>query len=161
MGVCRTAAGAALAVALLAGFSPHGAAQGLDIPFAPSQDRTLTDPDNPTKTFRVDFARVEHDFPLSRADLMKITPDNIAALPQEKVDQIYGRLTAGPIPDGTYLGALFFPRGDDGSETDPRARLEEILGGVPGRAAGASIEVLEHLGAKLWKGKVFNRDRRM
>ena len=36
-----------------------------DIPFAPLTDDSLTDPDNPTKIFRVDMARVEHDFPLT------------------------------------------------------------------------------------------------
>jgi hypothetical protein len=161
MSGCRTAAGVALALVLIAGFARDGTGEPLEIPFAPLKDEALKDPDNPTKKFRVDFARVEHEFPLSRSDLMKITPDNIATLPQEKVDQIYGRLTAGPIPDGTYLGTLFFPLGDDGAETDPKTRLEEILGGVPGRVAGRSIELLEHLGSKLWKGKVFNRDRRM
>jgi hypothetical protein len=55
------------------------------------------------------MARVEHDYPLSRADLAGLTPANILALNQEEVDQLYGRLTAGPIPDGAYLGDLFFP----------------------------------------------------
>ena len=103
---------AALTAALwLAAMSPgRVVAQptSLDIPFAPTVDRSITDPDNPTKEFRLDFARVEHEFPLSRADLMKITSENLAALSQEQVDQIYGRLTAGPIPDGQYLGGLFF-----------------------------------------------------
>ena len=53
--------------------------------------------------FRVDFAKVEQDHPLSRSDLMKLTPARTSgALEQEEVDQIYGRLTAGPIPDGPY-----------------------------------------------------------
>ena len=101
------------------------------IPFAPLTDDSLNDPDNPTKIFRVDMARVEHDFPLRRADLAGLTPANLLALSQEEVDQLYGRLTAGPIPDGAYLGDLFFPRGDD-----LRPRLEEILGGIEGRVAG-------------------------
>lgn len=161
MSACRTIAGAVFALVLVAAFPLNGAGDQLDIPFAPLTDETLKDPDDPAKKFRVDFARVEHEFPLSRLDLMKVTPHNIASLTQEKVDQIYGRLTAGPIPDGTYLGTLFFPLGDEGTETNPKARLEEILGGVPGRAAGRSIELLEHLGSKLWKGKVFGRDKRM
>src|SRR5687767_11790385 len=128
----------------------------LDIPFAPIEDTSLKDPDNPIKTFRVDFARVEHDFPLSRADLNKITPDILMTLSQEQVDQIYGRLTAGPIPDGLFRGDLFFTRGETLS-----TRLEEILGGIKGRLAGASIGILEMLGRSLWKGKVFDREQRV
>ncbi len=123
------------------------------IPFAPLTDDSLTDPDNPTKTFRVDMARVEHDFPLSRADLAGLTPANLLALSQEEVDQLYGRLTAGPIPDGAYLGDLFFPRGDD-----LRPRLAEILGGIEGRVAEEKVELAEATGRSLWKGKMFYRD---
>ena len=63
---------------------------------------------------------------------MKITPENLAVLSQEQIDQIYGRLTAGPIPDGQYLGNLFFARGEACA-----TRLEEIVGGLRGRLAGA------------------------
>jgi hypothetical protein len=155
--------GAALTLALLAGLAPRGEAQQApDIPFAPRTDPSLRDPDNPAKTFRVDFARVEQEFPLSRADLMKITPENIAALTQEDVDQLYGRLTAGPIPDGPHLGDLFFARADNGEGGDRlRTRLEEILGGIHGRVAGRSVEFIEDLGRRLWKGKVFYRDERI
>jgi hypothetical protein len=126
-----------------------------NIPFAPLTDDALHDPDNPTKVFRVDMARVEHDFPLTRADLAGLTPANLLSLNQEEVDQLYGRLTAGPIPDGAYIGDLFFPRGDD-----LRPRLEEILGGLEGRIAGEKIEAAEAAGRALWKGKMFYRDER-
>jgi hypothetical protein len=102
------------------------------------------------------MARVEHDYPLSRADLAGLTPANILALNQEEVVQLYGRLTAGPIPDGPYLGDLFFPRGDD-----LRPRLEEILGGIEGRIAAEKIELAESAGRALWKGKMFYRDERV
>ena len=127
-----------------------------DIRFAPNVDASLKDPDNPTKEFHVDLARVEHQFPLSRADLMKITPENLAVLPQEQVDQIYGRITAGPIPDGQYLGNLFFARGET-----LRTRLEEIVGGLGGRIVGEKVELLETVGRAMWKGKVVSRDRRI
>jgi hypothetical protein len=150
-----------LALSLALCLCQAAAAQGgPEIPFAPRTDTALKDPDNPAKTFRVDFARVEHEFPLSRSDLMKITPENIAALSQEEIDQIYGRLTAGPIPDGQYLGNLFFARGDGTGGGDPlKPRLEEILGGIGGRIAGESIELLEDISRRLWRGKVFERDR--
>jgi hypothetical protein len=143
---------AAPGAAPCSGLTPGLPPPAVDIPFAASEDPLLKDPDRPEKKFRVDFARVEHDCPLSRADLMKLTPDNIAALSQEHVDQIYGRLTAGPIPDGQYLGTLFFEQGDSRKD-----RLEEILGGIPGRLAGHALEVLEIVGGRLWKGKVFER----
>jgi hypothetical protein len=126
------------------------------IRFADLTDETVKDPDNATRIFRIDFARVEREFPLTRGDLAKITPENIARLRQEEVDQIYGRLTAGPIPDGPYQGGLFFAQGDSlGS------RLGEILGGVGGRIAEAKIGALETVGGTLWKGKMFYRDERV
>ena len=130
------------------------AAERPDIPFAPLVDERLKDPDNPTKVFRVDFARIEHDVPLSRADRAKLTPANLLTLQQEEVDQIYARLSAGPIPDGAYRGDLFFSRGES-----LRPRLEEILGGIGGRIAAEKIEILEHVGRTLWKGKLFDRQQ--
>ena len=106
--------------------------------------------------FRVDLAKVEHDFPLSRADRMKITPEALAALSQEQIDQIYGRLTAGPIPDGQYLGDLFFARGEN-----LRSRLEEIVGGIEGRVISVNIGLLENVGRMIWKGKDIKRDQRI
>ena len=50
-----------------------------DIAFAPLTDTSLHDPDNPIKVFRVDMAKVEHDFPLSRTDLASLTPANLLA----------------------------------------------------------------------------------
>jgi hypothetical protein len=126
------------------------------IPFAPREDTSIKDPENPAKVFRIDMARVEREYPLSRADLQKITPEMLSTLTQEEIDQIYGRLTAGPIPDGVYMGDLFFARGDN-----TRKRLDEILGGIEGRVAGAKLDVLEDIGRVLWKGKVFYRDQRV
>ena len=139
----------------LSAFQDDVVAERPDIPFAPLTDPSIQDPDNPIKAFRVDFAKVENDFPLTRADLMKLTPASLQALSQEEVDQIYGRLTAGPIPDGAYEGDLFFPRGGEGTLVP---RLEEILGGLEGRLAGRKVEILERLGRALWKGKMFYRD---
>ena len=104
-----------------------------------------------------DFAQVEHEFPLAPADLARITPTNIALLDQEQVDQIYARLTAGPIPDGPFQGTLFFPRGGSG-----KLRLSEIVGGgMKGFAVNLSGAKADFLGETLWKGKVFFRDERL
>lgn len=101
-----------------------------------------------------DFARVELDHPLSAADRAKITPANLRALTQEQVDQIYARLTAGPIPDGPYTGDLFFSTG--GGLT----RVSEELGGAKGLVNDLALKQLRWVGTRLWKGKVFYRDKR-
>jgi hypothetical protein len=142
----------------LSAFQEDTVAERPEIPFGPMNDPSLVDPDNPIKTFRVDFARLEQQVPLTRADLMKLTPANLLTFSQEEIDQIYGRLSAGPIPDGPYQGDLFFPRGGEGTLVP---RLEEILGGLEGRLAGRKVEVLERLGRALWKGKMFYRDERV
>jgi len=103
-----------------------------------------------------DFARVEHEKPLLPADLAKLQPSMLNRYDQEQVDQIYARLTAGPIPDGTYDGDLFFPKGISGDR-----RIREIIGGLPGLAVGAKTVKLELIGKNLWRGKVFFRDERL
>ena len=105
---------------------------------------------------KVDFARVEHDFPFTPADLMTITPKNLEAATQEEVDQIYARLTAGPIPDGPYDGQMFFPKGSSG-----QARLAEIVGGFKGKLVNFKSAKIEKVGEVVWKGKVFYRDQRV
>jgi len=104
-----------------------------------------------------DFAQVEHELPLSTADLAKITPQNIALLDQEQIDQVYARLTAGPIPDGAFDGTLFFPRGQSG-----KLRLSEIAGGgLRGFAVNLAGAKIDLMGETLWKGKVFYRGERV
>jgi hypothetical protein len=105
---------------------------------------------------KTDFAQVEYEFPLTTEQRMKLTPQNIQKFDQEQVDQIYARLTAGPIPDGAHDGDLFFPKGITG-----RARLAEIVGKVKGVAASLELEKLTILGKALWKGKVFYRNERV
>ena len=72
-----------------------------DIKFAPAGKAYSEKPD---------FARVEQEFPLAVAELEKLTPANLKNFSQEQLDQIYARLTAGPIPDGPFDGDLIFPR---------------------------------------------------
>jgi hypothetical protein len=103
---------------------------------------------------KIDLARLEHESPLTPADLMKITPENLKGATQEQVDQIYARLTAGPIPDGAYDGQMFFPKG-----SSERARLAEIVGGgIKGFIVDRKAATLEHIGEFIWKGKVFYRN---
>jgi hypothetical protein len=100
-----------------------------------------------------DFAYVEHKFPLTPQQLQTITPKYLATLDQEQVDQIYARLTAGPIPDGPFDGNLFFPKGESGDR-----RVAEIIGGLKGLVVNLKGRKLEAVGRTLWKGKVFYRD---
>ena len=105
----------------------------------------------------LDFARLEHEYPLSLEERAALTPARLAEYSQEQVDQLYARLTAGPIPDGAYDGDLFFPRG-----TDSETRLGEIIGGpVKSRLANLGVRKTEGLGRMLWKGKMFYRDERL
>jgi hypothetical protein len=103
-----------------------------------------------------DFAFVEHRYPLATDELDKLTPQNIANYSQEQIDQIYARLTAGPIPDGAFDGGMFFPKNTKGDR-----RLAEIVGGLPGLAVEMTAHKLESLGQTLWRGKVFYRENRL
>lgn len=111
---------------------------------------------------KMDFASVEHTYPLrgeegARAELEKITSTYLSSLDQEQIDQIYARLTAGPIPDGAFEGDLFFPKGISG-----KARLSEVIGGgLKGLAVNLKVKKLDLLGEILWKGKVFYREERV
>ncbi len=99
-----------------------------------------------------DFAQLEYQHPIPTGELARITPQYLASLDQEQVDQIYARLSAGPIPDGPFDGDLFFPKGGSGA-----LRATEILGGMKGLLAQFQGKKLELLGRALWKGKVFYR----
>lgn len=132
--------------ALIVGLAACGDVAPPDIPFLAHGDSYETKPD---------FARVEHELPLSTDDLMTLTPENVAQLSQEQVDQIYARLTAGPIPDGAYNGTFFFADGGGAK------RLSELMGGVKGLAVRIKLKKLETIGQMLWKGKVFYRDQRL
>jgi hypothetical protein len=118
-----------------------------DIAFAPYQDAYSS---------KMDFARLEHELPLTRAQLAGITPKSLRALDQEQVNQLYARLTAGPIPDGPFEGDLFFPRGASG-----HGRLSEIVGGLRGLGVQLGTLTSESVGRALWKGKVFYREQRI
>ena len=88
-----------------------------------------------------DFASLESKHPLTVAELDKITPRYLSTLDQEQVDQIYARLSAGPIPDGAFEGDLFFPRGGGG-----KLRLSEIVGGLPGLVVQLKGKKLDLIG---------------
>jgi len=102
-----------------------------------------------------DFARLERQLPLTRAELVSLTPANMAKMTQEQLDQIYARLTAGPIPDGAYQGGIIF------AAEGGLKRIGEILGGVKGLGVKLAAAKLDFLGEVVWKGKLFDRDQRV
>ena len=119
--------------------------------------RGVARPDVPFGTAGLDFARLDHTVPLSIEHRVLLKPQHFATLTQEEVDQIYGRISAGPIPDGAFDGDLVFPRGADGN-----TRLAEILPGrLKARLANFGVRKAESLGRVLWKGKVFYREPRL
>jgi hypothetical protein len=113
-------------------------------------------PDNADFRQKMDLAEVEYKYPLLPADLSKITPANLSTLSQEQIDQIYARLSAGPIPDGPFDGEILFPRGSSG-----KFRVAEIMGGFAGTALQLKGITLDAVGESLWHGKVFYRDERV
>ncbi|HWM90930.1 MAG TPA: hypothetical protein VN493_09200 [Thermoanaerobaculia bacterium] len=114
-----------------------------DIPFAKYGKGYASKPD---------LARVERNHPLTPDQRLSLTPANLATLTQEELDQVYARLTAGPIPDGPHQGTVIFADGGG------LRRLKEILGGVKGFGADLGVNKLDRVAEMLWRGKVFYRD---
>lgn len=103
-----------------------------------------------------DVASLRNMYPLTDVERRALTPDNVRALTQEQVDQIYARLSSGPMPDGAFRGDLFFPRDRDG-----HARIRDLAEPAPGLLAHVAALRAEELGRVLWKGKVFFRAQRL
>jgi hypothetical protein len=97
-----------------------------------------------------DVAKLRSEFALTDAERAALTPENLKGLTQEQVDQIYMRLTPGPIPDGPFRGNLFFPRDRDGN-----ARIADLPGPAPKALSNAGTLKAERLGRMLWRGKMF------
>jgi hypothetical protein len=132
----------ALAVSLGAAALSCACTRKADVPFGDHGGHYAT---------KIDFARLEQELPLTRGHLLELTPANLEKMSQEQVDQVYARLTAGPIPDGPYEGSFFFAQGGG------LPRVGEQLGGLKGQAVGLKLQLLELVGQKIWKGKVFYR----
>ncbi|HEY1326682.1 MAG TPA: hypothetical protein VGI14_07070 [Casimicrobiaceae bacterium] len=115
------------------------------IPFAPYGSGYASKPD---------FNEVEHRYPLSAADRVHLTPQSLAALDQEQLDQLYARLSAGAMPDGPYEGRVLLPRSAAGdvSLADPAGRF----GATALQLKGLSLTDITPI---LWRGKVFDREQ--
>ena len=96
---------------------------------------------------KIDFAELERRYPVDRQALKAWTADDLAKLNQEQLDQLYARLTAGPIPSGPHFGRIVFAK----------------QGGLLGLASylpldplvSAQFDLIKQLGETLWKGKHF------
>jgi hypothetical protein len=100
-----------------------------------------------------DPSQVRRDIPLTANERAALTPKNLQSLTQDQVNQIYARLTPGPIPDGPYDGDLFFPR-----DANHRARLRDVMV-LPSAIAHLATLPVERLARALWRGKVFYRSQ--
>ena len=118
--------------------------------------RTVTVPPLRFAPSGTDVATLRQQYPLTESERRALTPENLRALTQEQVDQIYARLTSGAIPDGPFRGDLFFPRDRSG-----RARIRDLADPAPGLLAHVAALRAERLGRILWKGKVFFRTDRI
>lgn len=101
-----------------------------------------------------DVARLRSEYPLADAERRALTPESLRRLTQEQVDQIYQRLSPGPMPDGPFRGDLFFPRDRDGG-----ARIRDFTDPTIPLIADIAAMRIEHFGRALWKGKVFFRSQ--
>lgn len=101
-----------------------------------------------------DVTRLRTEYALTNDERRALTPDVFKTLTQEQVDQIYLRLSSGPMPDGAFRGDLFFPRDRNG-----RARIRELADPALPLAAHIAALRVERLGRALWKGKAFFRSQ--
>lgn len=101
-----------------------------------------------------DVTRLRTEYALTHEERRALTPESFRNLTQEQVDQIYLRLSSGPMPDGPFRGDLFFPRDRDG-----RARIGELADPALPLSAHLAALRAESLGRALWKGKAFFRSQ--
>jgi hypothetical protein len=104
---------------------------------------------------KVDFAEVEHSHPISQTALQGLNMDNISQLSEEELDQVYARLSSGPIPNGAYKGKIIFEK-DGGlqglARYFTRNKIEEFL-------VDKNFAVLKLVGEYMWNGKHFYKSQ--
>ncbi|MGA9575967.1 MAG: hypothetical protein WBS20_18635, partial [Lysobacterales bacterium] len=109
-------------------------------------------PFGPTGNDALGFDLLEAQYPLGANDLQRLDQDNIEGFNQDQIDQIYARLSSGPIPDGPYHGSFFFAEGGNFRS------VADVIGGLRERGIDLSLDILTGVGEMLWQGKVFYRD---
>jgi hypothetical protein len=101
-----------------------------------------------------DIARLRSEFALTPAERAALTPETIKLFTQDQLDQIYKRLSTGPIPDGPFRGDLFFPRGGNKD-----AKVGELSAAGSDIVTKVAAMPAEQLGRAFWRGKVFFRSQ--
>lgn len=104
----------------------------------------------------IDFAQLDHQHPLTLTQRIHLTPAFLQTLSQEHLDQVYARLTAGPIPDGGLDGIAFLPQG----YRDPLKLATQILGTMTSPHTEKYFTLIQDSWTELWKGKVFDRSQK-
>lgn len=112
---------------------------------------TFVNPSSPQYSGKIDFAELERRYPLDKSALKSWTQNDLAKLNQEQLDQLYARLTAGPMPDGAYFGKIVFTQ-DGGLE----GIAHKFLPIDP--LVDAEFQLIRNFGQFLWKGKHFYKD---
>jgi hypothetical protein len=101
-----------------------------------------------------DVARLRSEYALTAAERAALTPETIKLFTQDEIDQIYKRLSTGPLPDGPFRGDLFFPRGGN-----RKASVGEMSGSGSDIVTKIAAMPVEQLGRAFWRGKVFFRSQ--
>jgi hypothetical protein len=113
---------------------------------------------------KIDFAELDDKFPIPAEALQKLTPTDLIAMDQEQLDQLYGRLSSGPIPDGKYDGSVYIPKGSPvqmfSGYLDP-TKLPNEFKGVYSKTIGMTLEndSVKGLAQALWYGKHFYKSQ--
>lgn len=102
----------------------------------------------------VDLATLRSKYALTDFERRMLSQESFRKFSQDQVDQIYLRLSSGPIPDGPFRGDLFFPRDRDG-----HARIRELADPALPLTASVATMRAEDLGRVFWKGKAFFRSQ--
>ncbi|PON11575.1 hypothetical protein C2W62_44095, partial [Candidatus Entotheonella serta] len=77
--------------------------------------------------------QIEQQHSLTEAGRAELTPENVETLKQWQVDQLYARLTSGPIPDGVWQGRFFFAEGGGPNN------FADAIGGLKGGGLRLSL----------------------
>lgn len=118
---------------------------GIDLGLGGGGDDTLVFADGPA-----DFARLEREHPVGRAALAALTPEAVRALDQMRLDQLYARLPAGPVPEGRYEVTLFGT-----GEARDGERLAGAMGGLARSLPGETADFVIRTGTALYGQRQF------
>lgn len=138
---------------------PHSWAQtsAMVQPNTPGVTTMYFSPAEANPSLRMDFAELEHQHPLTLAQRLSLTSEILENLSQEHLDQLYARLTAGPLPDGPFQGKAFLPQ----HHREQLTRAWQVMSLVVSSQTTQLYQRLEGRWMELWHGKVFDRQNKV